>query len=175
MKPSRYHLSLRLLHWVSAFLLIVGLAMGTFVLNETPNSDPHKINALRGHMIFGALIFILTAMRVVARLRTRHPEPALTGIALADRLAPLMHWGLYALIVVMVISGASLAASTGLPDIVFAGHGFLPADFRHLPARTVHGVVAKILTIAVILHVIAALFHQFIRKDRLLSRMWFGK
>jgi len=39
----------------------------------------------------------------------------------------------------------------------------------------VHGIVAKLLMLAIALHVGAALFHQLVRKDRLLSRMGFGK
>ncbi len=175
MQPSRYHLALRSLHWVCAVLLIIGLVMGTFVLDKTPNSSPEKINALREHKIFGALIMVFTAIRLIVRIRSTHPKPVLTGIALADRLAPLMHWGLYTLIFVIAVSGIGIAALTGLPDIVFAGHGILPTDFKGLPPRAVHGVVAKLLMLAIALHVVAALFHQFVRKDRLLSRMGFGK
>ncbi|MBS4096065.1 MAG: cytochrome b [Sulfuricella sp.] len=175
MQPSRYHLALRSLHWVCAVLLIIGLVMGTFVLDKTPNSSPEKINALRGHMIFGVLILVLTVIRLIVRLRSTHPKPVFTGIALADRFAPLMHWGLYTLIFVIAVSGIGIAALTGLPEIVFAGDGILPTDFKDLPPRAVHGVVAKLLMLAIALHVIAALFHQFVRKDRLLSRMGFGK
>jgi len=156
-------------------MLIIGLVMGTFVLDKTPNSSPEKINALRGHMIFGTLILALTVTRLIVRLRSEHPKPVLTGIALADRLAPWMHWGLYALILVIAVSGIGIAALTGLPEIVFAEHGILPADFKDLPPRWVHGAFAKLLMLAIAMHFGAALFHQFVRQDKLFSRMGFGK
>jgi len=175
MKPSRYHLVLRILHWLTAVMLLVALVMGTLVLDKTPNTSPEKIDALRGHMVFGGLILVLTLIRLVVRLRTDHPAPVLTGMAFADRLAPLMHWGLYALVIVMAASGIGISILAGLPDIVFGGQGTLPADFRSFPPRMVHGIVAKLLMLAIALHVGAALFHQLVRKDRLLSRMGFGK
>ncbi len=40
--------------------------------------------------------------------------------------------------------------------------------------RAFHELSWKILLILIILHVGAALYHQFIRKDNLMGRMWFG-
>lgn len=39
----------------------------------------------------------------------------------------------------------------------------------------IHEVTAYVLLALVVLHILAALYHQFIRKDNLLSRMWYGK
>jgi cytochrome b561 len=41
--------------------------------------------------------------------------------------------------------------------------------------RAFHELSWQILLALIILHVAAALYHQFIRKDHLLSRMWFGR
>jgi cytochrome b561 len=175
MQPSRYHIALRILHWLTAVMLLVALVMGTLVLDKTPNTSPEKMDALRGHMVFGGLILVLTLIRLVVRLRTEHPAPVVTGMAFADRLAPLVHWGLYALVIVMAASGIGISILAGLPDIVFGGQGALPTDFKNFPPRLVHVIVAKLLMLAIALHVGAALFHQLVRKDRLLSRMGFGK
>jgi cytochrome b561 len=43
------------------------------------------------------------------------------------------------------------------------------------PARYGHGYIAIILIVLILLHFAAAMYHQFFRKDGLLSRMWFGK
>ena len=40
--------------------------------------------------------------------------------------------------------------------------------------RAFHELSWKILLALIILHVAAALYHQFIRRDNLLGRMWFG-
>ena len=40
--------------------------------------------------------------------------------------------------------------------------------------RGVHGLAANILLLLIVLHVGAALYHQFIRRDNLIARMWYG-
>jgi len=175
MQPKRYHAALVTLHWLLAALLIVSLGIGTFALKTLPNSSPDKIGALQGHLIVGGLILLLTLLRLVVRVRSDHPAPATTGNALLDRLAPAMHWSLYLLVLVMVGSGIAMSVLAGLPGIVFGGVGSLPADFNALPPRAVHGIVAKLLMLAIAAHVAAALYHQFVRRDGLLSRMGFGR
>ena len=173
--PARYHGALVALHWLLALLLIVALAMGTLALKSVPNSSPDKIAALQGHMVAGGLILLLTLIRLVVRLKTAHPAPATTGNALLDRLAPLTHWGLYGLVLLMAGSGVAMSVLAGLPQIVFGGVGSLPANFDALPPRAVHGIVAKLLMLAIGLHIAAALYHQFVRHDGLLARMGLGK
>ena len=75
----------------------------------------------------------------------------------------------------MAGSGVAMSVLAGLPGIVFGGVGSLPVTFDALPPRAVHGIVAKPLMLAIALHVAAALFHQFVRRDGLLSRMGFGR
>lgn len=172
--PARYHLALVTLHWLLALLLIVALGMGTFALKTVPNSSPDKISALQGHMVAGGLILLLTIARLFVRLKTLHPSPASTGNTLLDRLAPLTHWALYGLVLLMAGSGVATSILAGLPAIVFNGVGSLPVNFDALPPRAVHGIVAKLLMLAISMHIAAALYHQLIRRDGLLRRMWFG-
>jgi Prokaryotic cytochrome b561 len=68
-----------------------------------------------------------------------------------------------------------MAIQTDLPDIVFAGHGALPADFWIFPVRTVHYLFSRLLMALIALHVAGALYHTFILKDGLLRRMFFGR
>ena len=175
MQPARYHGALVALHWLLVLLLIAALAIGTFALKTVPNSSPDKIDALRGHMIAGGLILLLTLLRLAVRLKTAHPAPASTGYALLDRLAPATHWALYGLVLLMAGSGVAMSVLAGLPGIVFGGVGSLPVNFDALPPRAVHGIVAKLLMLAIALHIAAALYHQFVRRDGLLARMGFGR
>ena len=175
MQPARYHGALVALHWLLALLLIAALAIGTFALKTVPNSSPDKSDALRGHMIAGGLILLLTLLRLAVRLKTAHPAPASTGYALLDRLAPATHWALYGLVLLMAGSGVAMSVLAGLPGIVFGGVGSLPVNLDALPPRAVHGIVAKLLMLAIALHIAAALYHQFVRRDGLLARMGFGR
>jgi cytochrome b561 len=51
----------------------------------------------------------------------------------------------------------------------------LPESFVAYPTFIAHGYIALLLAGFIVLHVLAALYHQFIRKDRLFRRMWFGR
>ncbi|MCA0174962.1 MAG: cytochrome b/b6 domain-containing protein [Proteobacteria bacterium] len=171
---TRYHLVLVTLHWLLAVLICIALGMGMFSLSATPNSSPAKVDALKGHMVAGITILLLMTVRLVVRAVTAHPPPAQTGMAWADRLGPLAHGALYLGVFAMAGSGIAMAVGAGLPQIVFQGVGQLPADFHHLPARAVHGLVASLLVLLIVLHVAAALYHQWVRRDHLLARMGFG-
>ena len=171
--PSRYHPTLVALHWLLAALILMALAAGTLVLADTPNATPGKLDALRIHAIMGITIGVLMVIRLVVRQTTRHPAPATTGIALADRLAPLAHWALYALVLGMVASGITMSIQSGLGEAMF-GAGVLPESFEIFAARAVHGALASLLILTIALHILAALYHIGVRRDGLLRRMWFG-
>jgi len=171
--PRRYHPLLVALHWIIALLILILLAVGMLSLAPTPNSDPAKIFSFRAHMALGLSVLVLMVVRLVVRLRTTHPARVESGNAALNRIAPAMHWALYVLALGMAVSGMALSAASGLPDAVF-GDGSLPADFRDYGARRVHGLVSRLLGLLVVLHVLAALWHQFVRRDGLMARMWFG-
>jgi cytochrome b561 len=175
MTVKRYHAVLIALHWLVALLMLVELGLGSTFLAHTPNDVPEKLLALRNHMVAGNLSLIQTLIRLAVRLKTAHPPPAYGGSAAWNRLTAAGHYALYLLPVLMAVSGLALAAQTGLPQIVFEGIGHLPADFSGYAARVAHGVLAKLLMALIAGHALAALYHQFIRKDGLLGRMGFGQ
>jgi cytochrome b561 len=73
-------------------------------------------------------------------------------------------------------SGLGIAILSGLSDIVFFGSGEgLPETFDDLLPRIVHGILTKILIATIALHFLATMWHQFIRKENVFSRMWFGR
>ena len=173
---SRYHPLLVILHWLVALLLIGMLALGFFWLRTMPSTDPRKLDILEVHMAAGMLILALMAVRFILRLMTAHPAPASTGRPGLDRAAPILHYGFYVIVLLMVGSGYGTGLLAGLPAIVFARSGEpLPASFADYPSFTVHALLAAILAGAIALHVLAALYHQLVRKDRLLARMSLGR
>ena len=75
----------------------------------------------------------------------------------------------------MVGTGYATGILAGLPDIVFARSGApLPADFLIYPTQRAHNAIAIVLVAFIALHVLAALYHQFVRRDGLFRRMGFG-
>ena len=173
-KFLRYHPALVALHWISAMLILVALATGTFWLKTTPNSSPDKIAQLAAHMALGIAILVLTVGRVAVRNITPLPERATAGHVLLDRLAVATHYGLYAAIILMAVSGIVTAAVADLPAVVFGGSSApLPESFSNLPPRIAHGLLAQALIALVLLHTLGALYHHLFRKDQLWRRMWF--
>jgi cytochrome b561 len=175
MRVSRYQPVLVAMHWLMALLLPVALGGGALVLVKIPNTDPMKIVALRQHLIGGSLLLGLMLVRLVVRVSTRHPARASAGSSTLDRVAWLSHRLLYVLVVAQACSGLTMALQAGLPDILFGGHGALPADFWIFPVGSVHYVISRLLMALIALHVTAALYHALILRDGLLRRMWFAK
>jgi cytochrome b561 len=166
---SRYHPLLVVLHWLLAILILAALAVGFFGLAAMPNADPAKIAVLRWHMAGGMLILALMLVRLVVRLVTAKPAPA-------NRLASLVHYGFYLLVVLMVGTGFATGLLAGLPDIVFAQSGApLPATFAVYPTFQAHFWLATLLAAFIVLHVLAALHHQLVQRDGLLRRMGLGR
>lgn len=172
---SKYNNVQVALHWLTALLIVFSLFMGMFVLEATPNSDPAKVTALRGHMLFGGLILLLTLARIVWRRISPQPPHATTGNPLLDKLGVAAHYALNILALLTALSGIGIAIMAGLPEIVFNGQGALPETFSVYPPRIVHGILTKLLLLLVVLHVLAGFYHQFVLKDRLFGRMSFRK
>lgn len=173
--PSKYNKPQVALHWLTALLVLFMLLMGQFMLVQTPNSDPGKLLALRGHMIFGVAVLLLTLARIAWRRRSAQPPHAETGNALLDKAGVAAHFALNILALLTALSGIGIALQAGLPGIVFGGEGMLPADFSAYLSRGAHGILTKLLAALVAIHILGGLYHQFILKDRLFRRMRFGK
>ena len=173
---KRYHPVLVSLHWLLTVLIVFSLLMGSNILSQIPNDNPEKLLALKMHMIAGFIIFVLMITRVIVRKVTQKPPRADAGNATLNKASIFAHTLLYILVFGMVGSGFATAIISGLPDIIFNNSGAaLPEDFNNILPRFFHGVIAKGLFVMIFLHVLGALYHQFVRKDGLLSRMWFGK
>ena len=173
---TQYHPLLVVLHWLMAVMVLGSLAAGGLVLAEMPRESPDRYMALAGHMGFGLAIGVLLIVRLLARIRSEKPPPATTGNPLLDRIGILTHWGFHVLIAGMVLSGLATALGAGLFPIVFGSSGEpLPGDLTVFPQRVAHGLIARLLLVLIALHFVAAHYHQLVRRDGLLRRMWFGK
>ncbi len=172
--PIRYGSIPVAIHWLTAIAIIAMLATGLSAGNMA--DDAAKLALLRFHAVAGVTVGVLTLFRILWWLAfDRRPEDG-AGLSRFQRLAArFVHYGLYAAILVMVSSGiATVALSGGGAQLVGAAPLPLP-DFTLAPPFTAHGLVSRLLIALVIGHVGAALWHQFIRRDRLLARMGIGR
>jgi len=172
--PKRYNPWLVAIHWLTALLIIFNLLVGTLVLKWMPN-DAAKLIPLAIHMSLGIAILLLTLVRIYVRITKPKPAPASAGNAILDKIGVATHYLLYLGALGMGISGVALAMQSGLFASVYGGTGSIPADFYIYPVRFGHGFAASALILLVLLHIGAALYHQFILRDGLLDRMSFRK
>ena len=168
MSTWRYARSQIAIHWLAALAIVFLLVTGTFVLAELPNTTP-KVGNLRIHMIVGLLAGALAVSRLVLRRRLPAPPPAAF-----ERMARAGHVALNIVVLLLALSGMGLALKSGALDAVFGG-GALPEDFEAYALRPVHGLLSRLAMALIALHVVAALYHQFVLRDRLLARVGLGK
>ncbi len=158
------------IHWLSAAAIIGLLISGTVAEGAV---GAGKASILVVHAAVGTLVLLLTLARVAWWLwADKRPAPLSGQPATQERLARAVHGLLYLAIFVLALSGiATLALSGAVPALL--GQGPLP-DLSAVPPRLVHGLVSKLMMALVAVHTLAALYHQFILRDRLLGRMGIG-
>ena len=164
--PTRYSPLWVTLHWLIAILIFA-----TFYLGISTEHAADKLSLLKLHMPLGLSVLGLMIVRLVVRWRSERPAPASSGNAFLDKVGEITHWALYLFAILLPLTGIGLSMAFNLAPVVFGGQGSLPADIRPL----LHGMIDPLLALLILLHVAAALWHQFIRKDNLLARMWYGK
>jgi cytochrome b561 len=167
MQNFRYATPQVAVHWLAAALIAFLLVTGTLVLADLPNTA-EKIGNLRIHMILGGLAGMLVIARIGMRKRLPAPPPVK-----GEMLARLGHLALNLAILLLVFSGMLLVLQSGALDAVF-GAGTLPEDFKQFTPRKIHGLASRLAMGLIALHILAALYHQFIVRDGLLSRMGLG-
>lgn len=161
------------IHWVTALAIVGLLISGTIMAGEGVGEGTRR-SILPVHAIMGSLVVLLTLLRLSWwAWGDRRPEPAAGQPPMQELAAKIVHGLLYAGIIVLGASGiATLALSGAVPALL--GQGPLP-DFSQLPSRVAHGLASKLMIALFAAHVGAALYHQFVRRDRLLGRMGIGR
>ena len=163
-------------HWVLGFAIVATFALGVY-MHELPIS-PTRLKLYNYHKWAGITIMSLSALRLLWRLTHRPPaDPPMP--AWQARLAHLMHALLYVLFFAVPISGWTYSSAAGFPVVLF---GVLPLpDLVAADKALAEGLklVHKVLTLSlgglVVVHVAAALKHQWIDRDGLMARMGLGR
>ena len=172
--PNRYHPAHVVLHWLIALLVFMMLGIGKILMPGITPDDPQKPMMLQTHTYIGGAIAVLLIIRLVLRFTAKRPAPADAGNAFLNFLSKAVHFLLYLFLIGMVVSGLGLFQMANL-TAVFSGAQPYPQNFFDYLPRMGHGLTSWILLVLVLLHFGAAMYHQIIRKDNLLARMWFGR
>jgi len=161
--PKRYHPLLVTLHWLTLILL--------FAANAFSEGEGRR-STIDIHMILGVVLLVVIVTRLIVRLTTKRPAWADTGNKYLNMLGEFVHWAMYLVIFLILGMGGYMAFSRNLIGSLLGSGAVLRAP-RIISA--VHHLSWFLIVLLLFAHIAGALYHQFIIKDNLLSRMWFGK
>jgi len=167
---TRYDATTILLHWATAILVIVQW-LGAQMIDLFPKG-PLRVDARSVHIVLGLFITAILIARIFWRLtKGRRLPPANTG--LLALVAKAVHWGLYVLLVAMVLVGGALTWVRGDSIFnLFAIPAFDPtAHDLADQVQDVHGAIGWAILALAGLHAAAVLVHRHFWRDRLLDRM----
>jgi cytochrome b561 len=161
------------LHWLIVALLVVQFAIAWTMPDIGRGTKPEGLISL--HLSFGMLILLVVIVRLAWRLT--HPVPLLSDNVppWQHRAAQALHFLLYAILIALPMMGwananardwdVSLFGIIHLPRIVATRSGL------GMALGDVHSNFAIILLVLVGLHLLAALYHHLMLRDRVLLRM----
>ena len=163
----------RTIHWAAALFVVAGWLLGTFI-DDFPKSAESSV--LFAHMSLGLAILALLLSRLGWRFADPAPPAAETAFSpWSDRLAILMQWLLYALLLAAPLSGIVLEFARGQPIPVFGLFDIAspwPRDRAFARSvKEVHELLTDALLILASLHAAAGLAHHYLLKDATLLRM----
>jgi cytochrome b561 len=159
------------LHWATAFLVIAN-----FTLAQTWDwfAKPTKGLMEDTHMSFGVLLAAAVIARLVWRWLPGHQLSSLEAgwVRLASKAT---HYLLYGLLVIEAGLGFAFRWGAGRP-MEFFGLGIPPLTgaidkaLRH-DLREIHEKIGWAIIILALIHALAALYHHYVLKDRVLERI----
>lgn len=174
---ARYTLTAIALHWVLAIAILTAFCVGLYV--EGLPFSPAKLKLINWHKWAGVTILFLSVLRLLWRLTHRPPAlPAKIDSAMPGWQRAAYHGThhlMYLLFFAVPLLGWAYSSAKGFPIVWF---GVLPLPDLVAPnpeladaIKPLHGLAAWGLIGLVALHVGAALKHQLIDRDGLLTRM----
>ncbi|MGE8690607.1 MAG: cytochrome b [Achromobacter sp.] len=172
---ARFSLLSRLLHWLMAIGIIAMLFIGVGMVASV--SERHQW-LLQIHKPLGVALLALVCIRLGARLYKGVPALPADMPAWQRHAALASHVLLYGLMFAMPLIGWAMVSAGGYPVMVGGWQlpPIAPADaalFAWL--RGAHRYLAFLLFATVLLHLAAALFHGWIRRDGVLQSMTRGR
>jgi cytochrome b561 len=182
----------RMFHWWVALFVLIQIPLGLYMMWRGDDMDGvnDKGEAVKGvfngindggltenlfgvHKLLGIAIFALVIGRLLYRLTHGAPKSDPSVPAALTGIGHLTHWLLYVLLIVVPIGGYIGTSYYGglnvfgLPLPAVSGKDEKIAEWYF----DLHGIGGKVILGIVTLHIAGALYHWFVRKDRVVERM----
>lgn len=169
---NRYGTVAITIHWLTAILIVALIALG---LNAAEaETDALKRALLIPHIALGLLTLALTLFRIVWwAIADRKPDEPANTPSLQIRAATVVHALAYVFIIGLAATGIATNIMGGVIPALASGAPI--PDLDDVVPLDIHGALARLFMALLVIHVGAALYHHFIRRDGLLARMGLGK
>jgi cytochrome b561 len=171
----RYSNSAVTFHWVTAALVLFQIWLGLSFADMT--QGPQRANLFTWHRTIGALILLVVLARLTYRLMNP-PPPYPPELPQWERVAGTWNHRLFYLLLIAMPIGGVLAVSArakGSTIMLLGGIEIpkIPGISKQLGelAGGIHVAAAWLLIVLIVLHVAAALKHQFFDRNRAAGRM----
>lgn len=148
------------LHWMTASIVIAMWLIGQTIAEQVSIDTVAARRQL--HVTLGLASWALLAGRILWRAVTPHPRVAGQSARL-HRIARSIHFLMLVLISIMLVTGP-----------VMAWLGAESGELFHALKR-IHGIIANVLLLLVVLHILAAIKHLMFHEDETFVRMLLPK
>jgi cytochrome b561 len=176
-QPKRYSTVAIVLHWLLALVIVAMFVVGIY-MTDLPFS-PLRLKLYNWHKWAGVTFLALTLLRLLWRIT--HRPPALpvavtrTMPGWQNRAYHATHHLMYALFFAVPLLGWAYSSTAGFPIVLFGQMplpDLLPANKELADlVKPLHELSALALMALAALHISAALKHQWVDRDGLLTRI----
>lgn len=161
------------LHWLFVLIFLVMFPLGYIMADM--DLSPQKLALISWHKSIGVTALTLAVIRLAWRLFNRPPPLPADLPRWQVGLSHLVHWLIYAVVFAIPLTGWAMSSAAGVvvrPFGLFTLPNFVPKDKALMHTfHDVHMWLGFVLLALIAVHVGAALYHYFIRRDGVLTRM----
>jgi cytochrome b561 len=161
----------QILHWLLALLVFF------LILFHPSTEEGHRqssdLSAII-HVSAGVMLFIFLLTRIIWRINFAFVPATPEGDEVQTRVRKFTHLAFYIFMLLSPLLGVAVSLSSDLNIRIFnllEIPRLITDESRHDLLRSLHGFSADVLLYLSVVHVSAALYHQFWLKDRLINRM----
>lgn len=165
----------RVFHWLTAVLVGVTIPVGFTMTMELPSRSLQDTLFVL-HKGLGPIILLVVIFRIIWRIIRGAPALPRDLPKYQRIVSSIVHLGLYVGLLSMAISGYVRVVSGGFPIELLNVIGIPPLTSRDDDlaefAKQIHYATAWGLLALLALHIGAALYHHYVRRDEIMARMW---
>lgn len=160
-------------HWVIFLLVAIMLPLGFLMGDIADKATRSQVSNI--HKLLGLLILLLMLMRLAWNIYNVKPQLPYQTPAWQRLSERVVHFLLYLSLIVMPLSGLVGSVSEGKAPHLGNINFIIPvpaskalSDFAF---DDIHGPLAWVILVLISIHILAALYHHYIKRDDILRRM----